>query len=79
MADGAFIHLVRTDIEPENSSSLFTAARELLPIRIGKPLVVEIRGNQMNWFEKLSDAGVAWGSAAVEKHACPTATNVGPV
>lgn len=78
MSDEAFIHIVRTDIAPENSSSLSTAARKLLSIRTGKPSVVEVSGNQMNWLKKLSDAGVAGGSAAVEIHTFPTATNVGP-
>lgn len=59
MSDEAFIHIVRTDIDPENSSSHSTAARKLLSIRIGKPSVVEVSGNQMSWLKKLSDAGVA--------------------
>ena len=56
MSDEAFIHIVRTDIDPENSSSVSTAARKLLSIRIGKPSVVEV-----SWLKKLSDAGVARG------------------
>jgi hypothetical protein len=77
-SDEAFIHIVRTDIDPENSSSLSTAARKLLSIGTGKPSVVEVSGNQMNWPKKLSDAGVAGGRAAVEIHTFPTAANVGP-
>lgn len=61
MSDEAIIHIVRTDIDPENSSSVSTAARKLLSIRTGKPSVVEVSGNQMSWLKKLSDAGVARG------------------
>jgi hypothetical protein len=78
MSDEAFIHIVRTDIDPENSSSLSTAARKLLSIRTGKASVGRGQRNQMNWLEKLSDAGVAGGSAAGEIPTFPTATNVGP-
>lgn len=78
MSDEAFIHIVRTYIDPENSSALSTAARKLLSIRVGKPSVVEVSGNQMNWLKNLSDAGVAGGRAAIEIHTFPTATNVGP-
>jgi polar amino acid transport system substrate-binding protein len=73
MSDGAFIHVVRTDIDPENFVVAFHSGTKIA-VDQDRLSIVEVSGNQM----KLSDAGIAGGRAAVEIHTFSTATNVGP-